>query len=272
MKRTSRLDELNITVEAFSGPFSLLDTLIKEKKLDILALDISSLANQYYEYIKKNINTLDIDKLSSYLVLSTYLLDLKSKKVLSLTTMDEQLNEDFEYERDKLVARIIEYRKYQEVSNKLLSKHEKRQKLFSKDSDLMKLSEAYKRVYIEKMPTSINPQKLLNSIISAYEKYHFSLFSKNRIIVQELSVDEVKKDLVDFLKANKTKTLSFSYFLTSVDELKISEQYIVTAFLALLELVKYHLVDLSQNDESNEITMTINDLNNESIALNKGDN
>lgn len=272
MIEKNKVDDFSIDVEGFSGPLDLLDTLIKDKKMDILNLDIASLASQYFEYIKKNINTLDIDKLSSYLVMSTYLLELKAKKILLLTEMDEKTNEDFEYERDKLVNRIIEYRKYKDACLKLQNKRSKREILFAKPSNLTKLSGESEKIYIEKLPASINPQKLLDSIMSAYEKYHFSLFSKNRIIVQELSVDEIKKELVEFFKQNVNKEISFVEYLMNVDELKISEQYIVTAFLALLELVKYHFIDLTQKQENDEILIKVNDLNNEAIALGKGDN
>ncbi len=272
MLKNKGIDELNIDIEGFSGPLDLLDTLIREKKLDILNLDIAILANQYFEYIKKNINTLDIDKLSSYLLMSTYLLELKAKKILLATELSNQSKEDFEYERDKLVSRIIEYRKYKDASKKLDNKRLKREMLHAKVSDLSTVSEASERVYIEKMPDYINPEKLLSSLMKAYEKYHFSLFSKNRIIVQELSVDEVKKEIVEFFKQNADRKISFAEYLANVDDLKISEQYIVTAFLALLELVKYHFVDLTQNDKTNELLISVNDLNNESIALGKGDN
>lgn len=260
--------EFNIDIEGFSGPLDVLDTLIRENKMDILDLNISLLANQYYEFIKKNFNKFEIDKLSNYLVMATYLLELKTKKILQgLEETQEESN--FEYERDKLVAQIIEYRKYKEVCERLNVKREKRQTLYAKPSDIAKLKEGSERFYIEKLPSYIDPDKLLKSIISAYEKYHFSLFSKNKIIVQELSVDDIKKDLISFLNTSK-KITSFGEYLFSVDELKISEQYIVTTFLALLELVKYDVIVLEQNEQTNEIIITIKDLNNSKIALGQG--
>jgi segregation and condensation protein A len=71
--------------------------------------------------------------------------------------------------------------------------------------------------------------------------------------VQELSVDDVKKDIINFINKPKFKEASFSDFLSSIDPLKISEQYIVTCFLALLELVKYQKIILTQNNKDSEI-------------------
>ncbi len=260
--------EFNIDIEGFSGPFDVLDTLIRENKMEILNLNVSLLANQYYGFIKSNLSKLEIDKLGNYLVMATYLLELKTKKILQGWNESKE-ESNFEYERDKLVAQIIEYRKYKEACEKLNIKRAKRQNLYGKPSDFEKIKEGSQRFYIEKLPNYIDPDKLLKSIIAAYEKYHFSLFSKNKIIVQELSVDDIKKDIINFLNTSKEIT-SLAEYLFSVDELKISEQYIVTSFLALLELVKYDVIILEQNEQTNEIIITIKDLKNSKIALGQG--
>jgi chromatin segregation and condensation protein Rec8/ScpA/Scc1 (kleisin family) len=73
-----------------------------------------------------------------------------------------------------------------------------------------------------------------------------------------LSVDDVKTDIINFVNQPKFTKSSFSKFLNSVDELKISEQYIVTCFLALLELVKYQHIVLTQDVSDDEIYFTKN--------------
>jgi chromatin segregation and condensation protein Rec8/ScpA/Scc1 (kleisin family) len=83
---------------------------------------------------------------------------------------------------------------------------------------------------------------------SAFEKWKFQLFTKRKIIVQELAVDDIEKDILDFLEAHP-KQISFSDYLAQIDEIKISQQYIVTCFVALLELVKYRQIDLVQKNE-----------------------
>jgi chromatin segregation and condensation protein Rec8/ScpA/Scc1 (kleisin family) len=66
--------------------------------------------------------------------------------------------------------------------------------------------------------------------------------------VQELAVDDVERDILNFL-ADQEERISFSEYLSQVDEIKISQQYIVTCFVALLELVKYRQIDLMQEDD-----------------------
>jgi chromatin segregation and condensation protein Rec8/ScpA/Scc1 (kleisin family) len=55
---------------------------------------------------------------------------------------------------------------------------------------------------------------------------------------------------------DRDERISFSEYLSHVDEIKISQQYIVTCFVALLELVKYRQIDLVQ--EEAEIYFTKN--------------
>jgi chromatin segregation and condensation protein Rec8/ScpA/Scc1 (kleisin family) len=63
-----------------------------------------------------------------------------------------------------------------------------------------------------------------------------------------LAVDDIEKDILDFLEKHQEQ-IAFSNYLASVDELKISQQYIVTCFVALLELVKYRQINLTQKNE-----------------------
>jgi segregation and condensation protein A len=246
---------LNIKLNSFDGPLDLLENLIREHKLDILNLDILELTVQYLAYIERNINTISIDEASDYLSMATHLLELKSKKILlmeSLTT-----DSDFEYERDKLVKQIIEYRKYKETLPKFLLKKDLRMEHYGKSPDDL---EQYieQNVAIADLPESIDANKLLIAMQKALEKYRFMLFTRQKIIVQELAVDVVESDILDFLKQNPKKKISFSDFLSSIDELKLTFQYVVTTFLALLELVKYRQINLSQNDFNDDLFFIMN--------------
>jgi chromatin segregation and condensation protein Rec8/ScpA/Scc1 (kleisin family) len=68
----------------------------------------------------------------------------------------------------------------------------------------------------------------------------------------------VEKDILKFLSKKGTAKITFSKFLESVDELKISQQYIVTCFSALLELVKYQQILLYQPNVDDDLLFCIN--------------
>lgn len=241
---------LNIKLSSFDGPLDLLETLIREHKMDILNLDVAELTGQYLKYIEDNINSITIDEASDYLSMATYLLELKSKKIIPIEGLES--NSNFEYERDKLVKRIIEYKKYKEAIPKFLSKRDLRLEHYAKSADDIE-QYANQNASVEDLPQSIDANKLLVAMEKALEKYRFMLFTRQKIIVQELAVDVVESDILDYLKNNSKKEVSFSDYLASIDELKLTFQYIVTTFLALLELVKYRQINLTQKDFNDDI-------------------
>lgn len=240
----------NIKLSSFDGPLDLLENLIREHKMDILNLDIAELTAQYLKYVQANINSITIDDASDYLSMATYLLELKSKKIIPIEGLES--NSNFEYERDKLVKRIIEYKKYKETIPKFLLKRDSRMEHYAKAPDDI---EQYvdQTATIADLPQSIDASKLLIAMERALEKYRFMLFTRQKIIVQELSVDVVESDILDYLKQNPNKQVSFSDYLASVDELKLTFQYVVTTFLALLELVKYRQINLNQANFDDDI-------------------
>lgn len=246
--------DFQLKLSDFEGPLDLLDTLIREKKLDILNLDVALISEQYLNFVQSQIETIDIDLASQYLEMALYLLNLKSKKVIPIENIIGNEN-NFEYERDKLIQRIIEYRKYKELVQKLELGRVKRDLKFGKSSNEIDEFEP-ETLITENLPESVDASKLLESLNTAFEKYQMNLFSQKKILVQELSVAEVEEELWDFLKNYSSKSITFSEYLQNIDELKITQQYIVTTFLALLDLVRYGKITLTQDEETQEINIS----------------
>ncbi len=241
----------NLKLRDFQGPLDLLDSLIRERKMDILDLDVAAIAEQYANFVNSQIDTISIDEASEYLEMSTYLLQLKSKKVIPSENIVGN-DSSFEYERDKLIQRIIEYRKYKEVAQAMLQKRELRLAKFSKTSSDFEEFEP-DTLIIESLPNQIDPKKLFNALNLAFERYRMHLYTQKKIIVQELSIAEVEEELWNFLVEDNIKKTTFSEYLSKIDVLKITQQYIVSTFLALLDLTKYQKIKLTQNLDNNEL-------------------
>lgn len=246
--------EFNIKLSDFDGPLDVLINLITEHKLNIFDLDIAQLTKQYLVFVQKNIKQINIDEASEYLTMATHLLGIKSKRILPTESIDQQT---FEYERDKLVARLIEYKKYKDSISVFIKKQDNRLNMYAKQPDDLEDYAPVEKV-IESLPTQINPDHLLKALENIFDKYRLQLFSRHKILVQELAVDEVEKDITTFLKSFKKKQISFSDFLSHIDEIKLSQQYIVTCFLALLELAKYRQINLVQPSNDDDIYFSKN--------------
>ena len=103
-----------ITLDQFEGPLDLMLHLIKENKLDLFDLDMNVLATQYIDYIHAMQN-MHLEVASEYLSELASLIAYKSKKLLPRENVEveEEYEED---QRDQLVARLLEYQRYKEVS------------------------------------------------------------------------------------------------------------------------------------------------------------
>ena len=235
----------------FEGPLDLLDTLIKDKKMDILKLDVSVITDQYLNFIQSQINTINIDDASQYLEMANYLVNLKSKRVLPVEGLitDEH---SFEYERDKLIQRLINYRKYKEAVVKMQEKQKARMQKYSKITNDFENYEP-ESLTVETIPDHIDPKKLFNAIYTAFEKYRATVFYQRKIKVQELSVAEIEEGLWRFLSDNQIAEITFLDYLKQLDPADVSQQFIVTTFLALLDLAKYGIINIIQSKDNQDI-------------------
>jgi segregation and condensation protein A len=157
----------NVKIGEFDGPLDVLDNIIREHRLDILDLDIAKLAEQYLIFIQTNIKTVSIDVASEYLAMATYLLELKSKKIIPVDS-DVSDNSNFEYQRNKLIKQIMEFKKYRDVVTVLIKKQNTRMQMLAKPAD--DLENYVTNKTIEAMPKSVDPNKLAHALQIAFEK------------------------------------------------------------------------------------------------------
>src|SRR5699024_2410872 len=105
-----------IHLENFDGPLDLLLHLVKETKLDIYEINMSSIIESYLKYIS-DLQTLNIDVGSEFLLMASSLLHLKSKMLIGKTTETENSEDEYAIESEEdLKERIIEYEKYKNIT------------------------------------------------------------------------------------------------------------------------------------------------------------
>ena len=75
------MEEYQVTLADFEGPLDLLLHLIKEKEMDLENLEVSKITSQYLEYIHQS-QVLNLEVASEYLVMASYLIEMKSKMLL----------------------------------------------------------------------------------------------------------------------------------------------------------------------------------------------
>ena len=110
------MEDYKFKLDAFEGPMDLLMHLIEKNKIDIYDIPIAELTRQYLDYLDK-FREFNMEIASSFLVMAATLLQIKSRMMLPKTKQEETAEE--EDPRLELVQRILEYRKFKQVSQVL---------------------------------------------------------------------------------------------------------------------------------------------------------
>ncbi len=232
---TLETNKYALKLENFEGPLDLLCHLIDKNKMDIYDVRISDIADQYIEYINE-MEAQNLDITSEFLVIASTLVFLKSKELLPKEVEDEA-----ELTEEELLSRIIEYKKYKEISQKLKLNFIENCKRFYKQQDTVELPkqkiekeylsevlyENYKKL-IENNEMKMNKNAQNIEKIAIRESY--SVTSKVKEIFKELS----KKPNFVFNK------------LFSIKAKPKAE--VVTAFTGLLELTRRNKVIANQEE------------------------
>ena len=130
---TLETNKYAIRLDNFEGPLDLLCHLVDKNKMDIYEVNISEIADQYIEYINQS-EEFNLDITSEFLIMASTLLYIKSKHLLPKETEDEA-----ELTEEELIHRIIEYKKYKEISKKLKESYKIHANRFYKLPDKIEL-------------------------------------------------------------------------------------------------------------------------------------
>lgn len=230
---TLETNKYAIKIDNFEGPLDLLCHLIEKNKMSIYDINLSKITDQYIDYLKEQ-EKMDLEIASEFLVMASTLLYLKSKNLLPKQEDDEE-----EITEDELIRRIIEYKKFKEISklfkqnyleyqNRYYKKPEEielpKQKI-EKDYDKNVIPDIYKNV-IEKNASKINQNAKNIEKIAITDNY--TVASKVRQMFKVL----IKQKSFIFNKLFSIK--------------KHNKQEVVTAFSGLLELSRRSKVETDQ--------------------------
>ncbi|WP_110932448.1 segregation and condensation protein A [Paenibacillus bouchesdurhonensis] len=240
-------------LDTFEGPLDLLLHLIDKAEVDIYQISVSEITDQYLEYLD-NMQELELEITSEFLVMAATLLSIKSKQLLPkppVIEFDDEfdyLMEDEEDPRDELIRKLIEYRKYKGIAEHLHEREWERSLIFTKEAeDLTPF-----------MPEVIeNPVKGLHAadLIAMFQKALRRAVKRSsvaRIHRDEISVKDRIRDVVSSLeRMGKGGRLLFSKLLHP----DMYRHEIVVTFLAILELMKMKQIVCYQNKLFDDIVM-----------------
>lgn len=223
-----------LKLENFEGPLDLLCHLVDKNKMDINQVNILEITNQYIEYIN-TMQELKLEVTSEFLVMASTLLYLKSKSLLPRvdTEGEEELTEE------ELIYRIVEYKKYKEISKKLKEFYNEYSKRFYKLPEKIELPKRK----IEKSFTSLEISEAYKNLIERNE----NKINKNAINIEKIAISEkvtVASKVKDIFK-ELTKKPRFIFNKLCLTK-KYNKLETITAFSGVLELSKQKTILTNQ--------------------------
>lgn len=230
-------DTLEIKLGEFAGPLDLLLYLIRQEQADIFDIPIARITEKYLEYIRM-MKRLDIAVAADFLVMAAQLIEIKSKMLLPRDPSLAAAEEEMEDPRQELVDRLLEYEKFKTAAGML---HER--------STIE--SAIFPRGPIESDENNAEIDASVFDLLTVFQK----------IVARH--VDEVKMEiqreeisLADMIKNLKTRIFELGEVnLLEFFEEMHSRRELVTAFIAVLEIVRAETVKLLQNKTFGDIIL-----------------
>ena len=218
----------------------LLMHLIEKNKIDIYDIPIAELTRQYLDYLDK-FREFNMEIASSFLVMAATLLQIKSRMMLPKTKQEETAEE--EDPRLELVQRILEYRKFKQVSQVL--------------GDMAGVQERFVAREPMELPVHhLPPGNLsLRQLVDAFRtvlsvKAEISI-PKALVEPEAFNIKDKMEDIILLLGRSRGRLLFSEAFRTG------SRGELIVTFLALLELMKLRTVTVRQQRSFAEIYICV---------------
>ena len=240
---TVESSKYEIKLDNFAGPLDLLCYLIEKEKMDIYQVNISQITDQYIDYLNE-MEKLNLEIASEFIVMASTLIYLKSKGLLP-----KQVEDEAEITEEELIRRIVEYKKYKEISTELIEKYKEFSKRFFRFPE-----------HIELPKQQLEKKYKIESIVNSYKKLmdrnaeKININSKNIekiAIIDTYTVSSKVKEMFKVL-AKKPKFI-FNKMFSLKEKPK---QEVVTAFSGLLELTRRNKVTTEQEELFSDIVVS----------------
>jgi segregation and condensation protein A len=237
-----------VKTDVFEGPFDLLLHLVSRQKVDVAAISVAGVADQYLEHIER-MTDLDLDVASEFLLVAATLLEIKAASLLPKeeTYFGDELDDlSPEEARDILVARLVAYKQFKTAAAELSARMEAEDRMHPRQAGL-------EPQFLSLMPDYLEGLTLRGlAVICADLMYRREVFLleaehvASMPISLELHAEHVRRRLQREGRAR---------FSDLVGE-DGSAEVIVVTLLAILELYKRGFADVVQDAVFGDIVIT----------------
>lgn len=240
-----------VKIDSFEGPFDLLLHLVARQKVDVSAISITEVTDQYLAYID-GMHDLDLDVASDFLLVAATLLEIKAA---SLLPKEEQyIGEDIddlspEEARELLVARLLAYKQFKNVAAELSARMESVSHMHPRQAGL-------EDPFVGLMPDYLEGLTLRGLAVICADLLHrreVFLLQAEHVAAAPISLELHTESVLRMLA--RSGNIRFSELIGDDP----TPEFFVVTFLAILELYKHGHVQLRQDELFDDIVVTATD-------------
>jgi len=218
-------DALEVILDQFEGPLDLLLYLIRKENINVLDIPMARLTAQYLEYVEV-MRARSLELAAEYLLMAALLIEIKSRMLLprpAATALEED-------PRAELVRRLLEY-----VQMKLAAQRLNELPQSGRDFSLVQV--LFDQAVTERLP-DVNPEDLRTAWLGLLTRA--AMNRHHRITREQLSVREHMTRILRRLQ--EARYVEFRELFDPALGISV----LVVTFLAVLELARESLVEVSQ--------------------------
>ncbi len=237
-----QVSNYTINTPVYEGPLDLLLQLIERAELDITKLSLAIITDQYLEYMHQ-LADLAADEVSAFLVVAARLLQIKSEALLPRPPQREPGEDD---PGEALARQLIVYKRYRQIAD-ILNQHEAEGlRTYLRVAPSPKIEGSYDL-------TGITIDDIAAAAQEIFSNLNMGDALQSVVPISRVTIREKIALITDRLRRNRS--ISFR----SLVEHEYSRLEIVVTFLAMLELIKRHLVKVSQEGLFGDISMEVSE-------------
>ena len=220
-------DALEVILETFEGPLDLLLYLIRKQNFNILDIPMAEVTRQYLTYIEE-IRRHNLELAAEYLLMAALLIDIKSRMLLPVKKADT--GEEVDDPRAELARRLLEYERIKMGAHLI-------EAVPQLGRDFVRAQVWLEESLHERLP-GVEPADLRAAWADILRRAR--LIQHHRITREQLSVREHMTMVLRTLQGRR-----FAEFQDMFDAAR-GVAVVVVTFIALLELAKESLIEITQ--------------------------
>ena len=218
-------ESYNLVIKNFEGPLDLLIFLITKNKMNIFDISLSELTDKYVEYLNE-MTEQNIEIASSFIVMASTLLDIKARKLLP--ELEPEDDEEEHITEEEMINRIIQYKKYKEISEKINDMYSENFGAFSKPFEKIKYKS--KVSYAGEKFDKDNISSIYISILTRNaNKINKKAKEIEKLAVYEkVTVQDKVRQIVNYLDSNNNMVFNNVFNTNSCSNIEVATAFLRT--------------------------------------------